>query len=167
MRTQVWATLNDTKFKGYSLSLLVDQFQRLDRRINIFLAIASSGSIAAWAVWKEHPLVWSSIIAFSQVVTVVKPYFPYFKYVKELNAKCHKIAVLNIELERLWYKIQHKKLTEDLAEKEYYDLRRTIADALIFGDDVVFVVSRDIEKKANEKMRIYLKSHYGVIIETK
>ena len=79
MREQVWGLLCNTKFKGFVLSILVIRFQKWDRNINIFLAVASSGSIAAWVVWNRFPFVWGAIIASSQVITVIKPYFPYFK----------------------------------------------------------------------------------------
>lgn len=164
MREQIWATLNDLKFKGYCLSLVVDKFQRWDRGINSFLAIASSGSIAAWAIWNKYPLVWGTIIAVSQVLTAIKPFFPFFKYVKELNAKCFRVEQLNIEFEHLWYKIQNQKITSEKSEELYFEYKKTIADILSFGDDTVFNVSKIIESKANEKMKRYLKNHYQIEI---
>lgn len=65
------------------MSILFEKYQHGDRFVNVLLDIASSGSIAAWAVWKSAPMVWGGIIAGSQLVTAIKPYFPYFKYVKE------------------------------------------------------------------------------------
>src|SRR5258706_183583 len=106
IRQQVWSGLCNLKFKGYVLSFLVERFQKWDRSINIFLAVASSTSIAAWAVWKVEPMIWAGIIAFSQLVTVTKPYFPYYKYVKELNSKLLRIENLNLEFEKLWNNIQ-------------------------------------------------------------
>jgi hypothetical protein len=164
MRDQIWAGLVDLKFKGYCLALLVDKFQRWDRSINIYLAIASSGSIAAWAIWNNYPAVWGAIIALSQVLTVIKPYFPYFKYVKELNAKCSRVDVFNIEFEKLWYKMQNKKITEDMAVENYFELRKSITETLNFGDDTVFKVTDKMEAKANEKMKIFFKSNYNVTI---
>jgi hypothetical protein len=164
MREQIWAFLNDTKFKGYCLTFLVNKFQKWDRNINIFLAIASSTSIAAWAIWKVNPLIWAAIIAASQVLTVIKPYFPYFKYVKELNAKSFRVDLLNIEFERLWYKLQNKKITEDEAVEIYFDLRKHTTEIFNFGDDTIFDVKKDIEQKANERMKVFLKNNYGISI---
>lgn len=48
-------------------------------------------------------------------MTVIKPYFPYYKYVKELNGKSLRVDNLNIEFEKLWDKLQAGKLTEDEA----------------------------------------------------
>lgn len=164
MRNQIWATLNDMKFKGYCLGLLVDKFQRWDRNINIYLALASSGSVAAWAIWNNYPMLWGGIIAVSQVLTVVKPYFPYFKYVKELNAKSFRVDNLNIEFERLWYKIQHKKITDDEAVEIYFEHKKLIAEIFNFGDDTLFKVTSQIEAKANERMKVFLKNNYDITI---
>ncbi|MBL0047092.1 MAG: hypothetical protein IPP32_03235 [Bacteroidetes bacterium] len=164
MRDQIWASLNDTKYKGYCLGFLVDKFQKWDRNINIFLAIASSTSIAAWAIWKVNPMVWAAIIAFSQVLTAIKPYIPYFKYVKELNTKSLKVDLLNIEFERLWYKLQHKKVTNEQAVEIYFDLRRQSTEIFNFGDDIIFEVKSKIEKRANERMKTFLKNNYGIAI---
>jgi hypothetical protein len=40
-------------------------------------AIASSGGIAAWVIWKEHAFVWGAIIAASQLADALKEVFPH------------------------------------------------------------------------------------------
>jgi len=164
MGNQIWAELCNLRYKGYCLRFLVVKFQKWDRNINIFLAIASSGSIAAWAIWDQSPLVWGAIIAVSQVLTVIKPYFPYYKYVKEINKKTLKIEVLNIEFERLWYKLQNKKITEEEAVDMYYLYQKEIAEIFNFNDDTLFKIDGNIKKKSNVKMKIYLKNNYGIDI---
>lgn len=164
MRNQIWAELCNLRFKGYCLSFLSGKFQKWDRNINIFLAIASSGSIAAWAVWKSAPLIWGGIIALSQVITVLKPYFPYYKYVKELNAKNLKVEVLNIEFERLWYKMQNNLITKEQSAELYFEYKKEIAELFNFNDDVMFEVDDKIKNKSNLKMKIYLKNNHGIEI---
>jgi len=162
MKDRIWALLCNTKFKGYCLSILVDKFQRWDRNINIFLAAASSGSIAAWAIWKIYPFVWGLIIAISQIMTVLKPYFPYFKYVKQLNSKCFNVELLNIDIERLWYKIQNGKISEDEAEEIYFDIRKRVTEIENFEDDTIFNVSEKTEQKANKRMQVFLRNNYNI-----
>ena len=164
MRTQIWGALCNQQFKSYCLTLLVKRYQLWDRNINVFLAVASSSSIAAWAIWKITPIIWASIIAASQVMTVVKPYFPYFKYVKEFNLKCIRLEIINIEFERLWHKLQTKKLTEDEAEELYFELRKQTSEILNFSDDTIFDVTPKIERKANERMKYFLQTNYGISI---
>lgn len=162
IKERIWATFCNMKFKGFILGMLVQKYQRLDRSINIFLALASSGSIAAWAIWKDFPLLWSSIIAISQVITTLKPFFPYYKVAKELNTRCLKMDLINIELERLWNKIQRGKLTEDILEQSYFDFGRSYAEILNFPDDLVFETSEKIKAEANIRMMNFLKTYYGI-----
>jgi len=165
MKNKIWSTLVNVKYKGYIIGLLADAFQKWDRTINIFIALTSSGSIAAWAIWKKYEIVWGLIIAASQVITVLKPYFPYYKYVKELNGKNLRINNLNIEFEKLWDKVQLGKIGEDEASDKYFELKKEFNEIMHFGDDTIFVVTKDMEKKASESMKVFLKSDYNIDIE--
>jgi hypothetical protein len=160
----IWATLCNMKYKSFLFGLLVHKYQKLDRNVNIFLALASSGSIAAWAVWQNYPILWSSIIALSQVITTIKPYFPYNKIAKELNNRNLKIDILNNEYARFWNKIQRGKLIEDTIEQYYFDFNKTYTEILNFPEDLVFDTSKESEKEANLKMKTFLKSFYGIEI---
>lgn len=164
MRERIWATLVNLRFKGFILDMLVDAFQQWDRRINIFLALTSSGSIAAWAIWKEHEMVWPMIIAASQVVTVIKPYFPYYKYVKELNAKSLRADNLNIEFERLWDKVQGGKSKGEEAAEAYYALQKELNEVFSFGDETMFKVTNGMKRQASERTKSFLQSNYGITI---
>ena len=57
-------------------------------------AIASSGSIAAWALWKEYAFVWGAIIAASQVADALRDVFPFTK--KHKAASTHTITLSSI-----------------------------------------------------------------------
>ncbi len=160
---KVWAVFCNMKFKEYIIGLLVLKYQRLDRRINIFLAIASSGSIATWAVWNSYPLLWGGIIAASQLIMTLKPYFPYTKIIHELNSRCLKMDLLNIEYERFWNRIQRGKLSEETIEQYYFDHHKSYAEVLNFPDDMVFDTSASIEAKATARMKNFLKTFYGII----
>jgi|GEM_PF-1100510 hypothetical protein len=160
----IWATYCNMKYKGFLFGLLVQKYQKLDRYVNIFLALASSGSIAAWAVWKEYPIIWSSIIATSQVVHTIKPYFPYNKIAKELNSRCLKLELLNNEYARMWNKIQRGKLTEDTIEQYYFDYTKSFTEILNLSEDLVFNTSKEMEYKANTRMKVFLKTYHGIDI---
>lgn len=161
---RIWATFCNMKFKAFVLGLLVQKYQIWDRNINIFLALTSSGSIAAWAVWQKYPLIWGFLIAISQVIMTIKPFFPYHKLVKELNAKSLHVDILNIEFEEFWNKANRGKLTEDEMQEQYFQLNKSYASVLNFSDDLLFTTSREIEHKANLRMKIFLKTFYNIEI---
>jgi hypothetical protein len=162
MRDKIWASLCNMQFKEYYIDFQINMFQKYDRNINIFLAFTSSTSIAAWAMWKDYAFVWALIIAISQIITVIKPYFPYYKYVKELNIKYARIGNINIEFEKLWDSLKREKLTEDEASEIYYKLKKECNDILKFSDETVFSHTKTIEKKANECMSNFLEANYGI-----
>ena len=45
--------------------------------LKYFLAITSSSSIEAWAIWNEYSWILASIITFSQVITSIIPFLAY------------------------------------------------------------------------------------------
>ncbi len=51
--------------------------EAVDRWLDILSAIASSSSIGAWAIWRDHAPVWAIIIAASQMLTAIRAYLPY------------------------------------------------------------------------------------------
>jgi hypothetical protein len=165
MKTETWSLLCNCKYKSYYIGHLVTKFQKYDRNINIFLAIASSGSIAAWAVWSIYPWVWGLIIAISQVLSVIKPYIPFFKYVKELNLKLIRIENLNIEIEKLWYKIQRNKISEDDSIEEYFEFQKQLTEILSFSDESIFDLDKKIQDKSNKQMKVFLRTKYNIDIQ--
>lgn len=164
MRNKIWASFCNIKFQSYLLGILIDKYQKLDRNINIFLALTTSSSVASWAIWQKYHLLWSIIILVSQVIQVVKPYFPYFKFVKELNIVNQKVGLIAIDFEKLWYKFDSKKISEQDASEEYFALKKMISEAFNFGEDVLLSTSKSNVNKANQRMKIFLKSNYNIDI---
>lgn len=165
MTNKIWAILCNMQFKAYYIDFQVTLFQKYDRNINIFLAFASSTSIAAWAIWKEYDMLWAVIIATSQIITVIKPYFPFYKYVKELNLKYTRLVNINVDIEKLWDSYSHNQITNAEASSLYYSLKKDCNEILKFSDDSVFGQSKKIEKKANECTKNYLETNYSVEIK--
>ena len=81
-----------------------------DRWLNILSAVASSTSIGAWAVWRDHAIIWALIIAASQVLTAIRAYLPY-------KTRLRALATLGVDLEALalvaeadWFKVSRGAL---------------------------------------------------------
>jgi hypothetical protein len=162
---KVWSTFVNMKFKGLLFAVALSKNQKYDRNINIFLALAASTSIGAWAVWKEYPFLWGGVIAASQVVTTIKPYLPYNKMVKELNSRCLKMDLLNIEFEeRLWNMIERGQISENTISERYYYFSKKYTEILNMPDDLLFEPSKDTIEKANYRVKIFIKTHYGIDI---
>jgi hypothetical protein len=164
LRDKIWNSLVDYKFKSFLMSKAINRYQKYDRNMNICLAIASSGSIGAWAIWNLWPLLWGTIIAASEVINVIKPFFPYNKYIKILNSKNNKLDLLNIEYEKLFLDFDKGKISEDEAENSYFDLEKRAVNICNFEDDMDFKIKKEDEKRANKEMKIFLHIKYNIDI---
>ena len=143
------------------------KYQKQERTLNIILALTSSASVAAWAIWQMYPLLWSLIIAISQVISVAKPYFPFSKYVRELNSKSVVLENFVIEFERLWSKMQTKRISEDSAEETHFEMKKQAIKLLEFSEDTIVNASEKMIAKGNEQMKNYLWTNYKIEIKTK
>lgn len=162
METAVWSTFVDLKFKIYCLSHLIKKYQTWERNINVVLALVSSSSIATWVIWQMYPKVWASIIVVSQVISVVKPYFPYYKFVKEMNEKSVRLELLCLDFEHLWYLSSNYKISEDETNAKFLDLKKILVQELKFSDETLFDVNKSILEKSHQEVQNYLKSNYSI-----
>lgn len=113
-----WEQLKEFKTHVLYLHNYAVHSEMWDKRINIFLAITSSSSIAAWAIWQKYQMIWAIIIAISQIITAVKPFLPFkvrLKAVSDLNSRMQKIS---LDCEKGWYSVAEGELTD----KEIHEL---------------------------------------------
>jgi hypothetical protein len=68
-------------------------------------AIASSGAIAAWALWRQYAFVWGAIIAASQVVDALRDVFPFTKKHKAAGEHTLTLNELVIDAQLEWENI--------------------------------------------------------------
>jgi hypothetical protein len=94
-----WDELVELKVRAIAIRRHRNHLDRWDTRINLIKAIASSASIAAWAIWQRYPLMWGEIIALSQVIEATKDVFPFSRRLKAAGE-------LTVALERLFIDAQ-------------------------------------------------------------
>ena len=162
MRNRVWGSLSNFVFKAYVIDSMIMRYQKYDKRINIWLAIVSSSSIAAWTVWHIVPQLWAGIIAMTQVIQAVKPYFPYSKYIRTLNEKSKLLHDTNRRFERLFFNIDYKALTTDEIADQYFNLKAEAEKVCFFSDDMNIAPKKSDIEYANQETAAYLKSNYDV-----
>lgn len=108
-----WKELVQLKIQSGYLNQYHIRSVAIDRAIKMFLAVASSGSIAAWAVWRQFPYVWAAIIAIAQVVTAVKAYLPYQRRIEGIVGLGSDIAQTLIFAEEHWFDVSEGDLYDD------------------------------------------------------
>lgn len=118
-----WRELDQLRVHAYYADFYYEKTVAIDRAINMLLAIASSGSIAGWAVWKDHQMVWAVIIAGSQVINAIKGYLPYTKRMKALSSLASDLESLFLSMEGHWFNVSEGRLNEEEIHKLHMKLK--------------------------------------------
>jgi hypothetical protein len=74
-----WAQMVELKVAACYIRRYRDHLGKRVTALGTLRAVASSTSIAAWALWREYAFVWGVIIAASQVADALREVFPFTK----------------------------------------------------------------------------------------
>ena len=163
MQEKFWNHLVQVKSSIYYLDVYAEESYRWDRRLNVFSAIASSSSIAAWAIWKEWSYAWAIIIAISQVLIAVKEYFPFSRRLKMLRPYVEELKMLYVKMEYDWYKVSEGELSESEIntllfsyKEEYMDIenRHSKEDMLLENSKYM--------NEADRRTDIYFEKNFSI-----
>lgn len=128
MQEKYWKYMVQIKAWIFYLDVYTEDSYRWDRIINIVLAIASSSSIAVWAIWQKYSFIWSIIIAISQVLTTIKGFLPYSKRLKMLVPFMEDLKFLYNKIEYNWFKVASGDLSEDEINELLYSFKDEFAN---------------------------------------
>lgn len=112
-QNQYWLELTHLMADIYYLQLMAESDQKWDGRIDKILAVSSSASIAAWAVWKQYPLLWGLIIALSQVIQAIKSYLPFKARLNALLKMTAAMQMILCDAEEKWYDVSEGRLSNE------------------------------------------------------
>ena len=116
MRERYWSLFNQEKHKYFYFESYKVRCDKIDRKLKIFLAFASCGSIAAWGLWKEFPALWAIVLATSQILSVMQDYLPFSQEATSLNFFLPELNAVLIEIEHGWNGIDRMSEVE-ISEK--------------------------------------------------
>lgn len=81
-------------------------------------AVASSGGIGGWVIWKDLAFIWGAIIAVSQVADAVKDQFPFTARQKAATGLLMELDALFIQTLFEWESVFSGKFTtEEITER--------------------------------------------------
>jgi hypothetical protein len=130
--------------------------------LGFFKAFMTSGTIAAWAIWKDHALTWGGLLAVSQVLDAGKDYLPQAKSRKAASEFVTAVEGLLIEARFEWHLI----FNGDLAPDDIMARWRTLAKQLHEAESKYFpegLPANDARQRlAEQDARDYFLSTYGV-----
>lgn len=106
------------------MRLYRNQVGRRVQAVEIIKAVASSGAIAGWVVWREIPLVWAFIIAAAQFLDALKGVFPFARIHKAASDLTVALELLCFDAEDEWESIHAGRISADEIVKARTRLRK-------------------------------------------
>ncbi len=158
-----WRELDQLKVHVFYLESYLERTVTIDRNINMFLAIASSTSIASWVIWKDLSIVWAAIIAISQAINAIKPYLPYTKRLRSLQGITNDLESLFLTMEDNWFKVSEGFLTEEEIHKLHMrckEKRRQIIQKYLGTSPLP--ENKSLMAQAQEHTRNYFNNFYNL-----
>ena len=161
-KEQLKKEIYDCRFHADLMSLKVKQYRFYDKLLNIILAVTSSGSITSWTIWDDYAIYWGGLIALSQLITVLKPLFPFQKHVHTLNLRCYKQELLFLELIEMWQNLNDKSEDEGMVRTSLSYITKLINENEFFDDDDGFEFSKKHEEMAQKMTEDLLITKYNI-----
>lgn len=155
-----WRQMEQLKAASVCIRLHRNQLARWVRGIELLRAVASSGSIAAWAVWKDLPLLWGGIIALAQVLDATKHVFPFVKQHKSASDLTVALELLFIDAQYEWEKIYEGRVPAATIMDRCTKLRKLQLEAERKHFPEGFEPSQRLIDLATEETRSYIKLTY-------
>ena len=128
MQRQYWKYMVQMRAWIFYLDIYAENSYKMERRINVFSAVASSTSIAAWVIWEQFSFIWSAVIAVSQVISAVKSFFPYNTRLKIIIPFAEDIKILYSKIEFNWYNVASGELTEEEINTLLFGFKSSFTD---------------------------------------
>lgn len=161
MQEKYWKYMVQIKAWIFYLDIYSESSYRWDRRINVFTAIVSSTSIAAWAIWQQYSYVWSFIIAVSQIITAIKSFFPFNKRLKIIVPFMEDLKYLYNKLEYNWYKVASGDLTEEEINELLFEFKNNFTSLENKNLKEENLLERsDFKAKADRKADLYFENNF-------
>jgi len=125
-------------------------------------AIASSCSIAAWAIWTEYAFVWGMIIAISQVADALKDVFPFTKTHKAASEHTITLGSMFIDAQLEWESIFSGRYTNEQITNRRHRLMKLQHDAERHNFPQGLATKVELFAEAQQEARDYFAATYGV-----
>lgn len=160
IQTQYWTEIYQLKMHIAFIELLLEKSERIDRSLKIVLAVASSSSIGAWAIWNTLSWIWGSVIAFSQVVTAINQFLPYRSRMKAYSSLLVELEELMIQAELKWHSISEGQLTEEDINRARFEIRGAKQKSLNKHIQTTIPADPKLQKAAEQQATDYFNTFY-------
>jgi hypothetical protein len=138
-----------------------DEQAKWNTRLGFVKAIATSSTIAGWAIWQNYAIIWGAIIAASQLIDALKDVFPNARSRKSSADLANALETLFIDARIEFEKVSFGNVTPEDANVSLRKLQKSRHDAetKYFPEGIVQKLS--LQDEANRQTRIFFKQVYG------
>ncbi|MCR5540634.1 MAG: hypothetical protein K6F71_07435 [Ruminococcus sp.] len=161
MKERYWKFMYQKMHKITYIDLYRERCIWYNRILKCVIALSSSGSVAAWAIWKNHAFIWGLIVAIGQVINILYEILPYRSRITELTALSSKWSVIESKIEHEWYYIQNDLYDDakinDLIT-QYTQEWSSIDDYFLKVESLP--LKKNIQKKSEKNTKAYFENNY-------
>jgi len=150
IQEQYWKELHQLKAHICFIELLLEKAEKIDRFIKGIIAVSSSTSIGAWAIWNQYSWLWAGIIAFSQIVSAVNPFLPYSSRIKEYTALLNEFEEIMIQAEFKWHPIAEGQFTANKINKARFEIKVAKQKSLKKNIPTTIPIDNKLQEKAEK-----------------
>lgn len=163
MREQYWYMYQNFKYRFFYYKRFKILFSKINWIITALCGLTTLSSVAAWGIWKSHPLAWSILICFSQLVQALFPKNPYNDLLISTTFMLCEFDKLLLEIEHGWLAIELNQYSDEqiLEFIRKYELKHAELISQFFSGTYLPELKHCC-KKAEEECAAYFSKYISI-----
>jgi hypothetical protein len=101
-REVLWNALLDAEMNVCYWNWISDRSAQWDERLKFLIALAASGTVAAWGIWSRYPSAWKFLSAVACVASIGHPFFFSSEKLKRISGLVGTWKEVCINYDLLW-----------------------------------------------------------------
>nr|VFJ93854.1 MAG: hypothetical protein BECKH772A_GA0070896_100629 [Candidatus Kentron sp. H]VFJ94565.1 MAG: hypothetical protein BECKH772B_GA0070898_100639 [Candidatus Kentron sp. H]VFK01108.1 MAG: hypothetical protein BECKH772C_GA0070978_100589 [Candidatus Kentron sp. H] len=126
IKKATWESMLTADMNARYWKYLVYRYIERDKWLKIFLALMTSGTVAAWGLWEEMRWLWQALSFASAALAISLPFWDYQRKIEDMSALGGTWGKLRMDYEDLWREVKKHPDPESLKDS-YRQLRKTEA----------------------------------------
>ena len=157
MTHQYWDFMDDIRFQIIYDEKYEHHLQTICLLFDITAYLLSGTAVILWAIFGQHILVWTTMIALGQLIQILKPMFPFCQRAVSLRYYLPELRKLAVDTEKLWNAIP---TLDDQAflESMAVDKARAIALESNYIGSVTIPCVQKLSDQADQEKKSYMES---------
>jgi hypothetical protein len=118
----------DAEMNAYYWSSVCDRYTLYDKCLKGVVAVAASGTVAAWGLWAQYPLCWKLLSGVASLVAVLSPFICSSDDLRRMSGLVTTWQEILINYELLWQQDGNLSSTKSWEQFEATRLREAKID---------------------------------------